>query len=122
MSILKPEGSLTLGVAVGAMVYGVYNYSLPTTAVMQATQVQSMDIEAARRKAAITTVALVSVVSLMAKDKTIFVLGGLMVIALDIHARVANASAPGTGKVATALGGYAPARDAVSVETADAYA
>lgn len=111
MSILKPEGSLTLGVAVGAMVYGVYNYSLPTTAVMQATSPQSMDIEAARRKAAWTSATIVSIVALMAKDKTIFVLGGLVVIALDVHARLANAAVPGTGKVNTSLSGYTRAQE-----------
>lgn len=105
MSILKPEGSLTTGLAVGALAYGVYNYSLPTTAVMQASPVQNPDIEAARRKAAITSVAIVALVSLMAKDKTIFVLGGMVVIALDAHARIANAATPGTGKVRLA-GGY----------------
>ena len=109
MSILKPEGSLTTGLAVGALTYGVYNYSLPTTAEMQASPVQSMDIEAARRKAAVTSAAIVALVSLMARDKTIFVLGGMIVIALDVHARLANASAPGTGKLVTS--GYAPAAE-----------
>ena len=112
MSILKPEGSLTLGVAVGAMVYGVYNFALPTGAMMHATQPQSLDIEGARRKAAWTSVTVVSFVSLIAKDKTILILGGLMIIALDVHARLANASAPGTGKVVSNTG-YAPAQASV---------
>lgn len=104
MSILKPEGSIALGLATAAMSYSVYNYSLPTTAEMQATPVQSMDIEAARRKAAVTAVGVVSVVALMTRDKTILILGGLVVIALDWHARLANASAPGSGKIVTTTG------------------
>lgn len=122
MSILKPEGSLTVGLAVGAMAYGIYNFSLPTGAIMNATQPQSLDIESARRKAAWSSVTIVAFVSLMAKDKTIFILGGLVVIALDIHARLANASAPGTGKVISNTG-YTPAREAVNeaAQAAEAY-
>lgn len=122
MSILKPEGSLTVGLAVGAMAYGIYNFSLPTGAMMNATQPQSLDIESARRKAAWSSVTIVSFVSLMAKDKTIFILGGMVIVALDIHARLANASAPGIGKVVSNLG-YAPAREAVNdaAQAAEAY-
>jgi hypothetical protein len=122
VSILKPEGSLTVGLAVGAMAYGIYSFSLPTGAIMNATQPQSLDIESARRKAAWSSVTIVAFVSLLAKDKTIFILGGMVVVALDFHARLANASAPGLGKVVSSLG-YTPAREAVSesAQAAEAY-
>ena len=123
MSIFKPEGSLTVGLAVGAMAYGIYNFSLPTGAIMNATQPQSLDIESARKKAAWSTVTIVSFVSLIAKDKTIFILGGLVIVALDVHARLANATTPGTGKVMLSGSGYTPAREAVSpaAQAAEAY-
>lgn len=114
MSILKPEGSLTIGLATAAMVYASYTYALPSGAMMHATQPQDVNIEAARKKAAWTSVFLVSVVSLLAKDKTIFVIGGLAVIALDAHARVANSSSPDTGKVVSNTG-YTSAKQAVPV-------
>jgi hypothetical protein len=122
VSILKPEFSLTVGLAVGAMTYGIYSFSLPTGAMMNATQPQSLDIESARKKAAWTSVTIVSAVSLLAKDKTVLILGGMIIIALDIHARLANASAPGTGKVVSNTG-YTPAREAVSesAQAAEAY-
>jgi hypothetical protein len=104
VSILKPEGSLMAGLATAAMVYGTYTFSLPNGAAMHATDPQDLNIEAGRRKAAIQSAAVVGVVSLLAKDKTIFVLGGLMLIALDWHARIANAASPQTGKVVSNTG------------------
>lgn len=107
MSVLKPEGSLVLGVATAAMVYGVYTFSLPNTAQMHATMPGDINIEAGRKKAAWTSAVVVAGVSLMAKDKTIFVLGGVVLIALDWHARHANVSHPETGKLVSTQG-YAP--------------
>ncbi len=83
------------GLATAAMVYGTYTFSLPNGAAMHATDAQDLNIESA---------AVVGVVSLLAKDKTIFVLGGLMLIALDWHARIANAASPLTGKVVSNTG------------------
>jgi hypothetical protein len=104
VSILKPEGSLMAGLATAAMVYGTYTFSLPNGAMISATDPQDIHVEAGRRKAAIQSAAVVGIVSLIAKDKTIFVLGGLMLIALDWHARIANASSPQTGKVVSNTG------------------
>lgn len=108
---LKPEGSLTLGLATAGLTYGIYSISVPNTATMHATQAGDINIEAGRKKAAWTSVLLVSAVSLMARDKTIFTLGGLMIIALDWHARHANAVSPETGRLVSDLG-YHPAQDA----------
>jgi hypothetical protein len=114
MSILKPEGSLALGVATAGMVYGVYSFSLPNTATMHATQANDNNIEAARKKAAWTSAAVVSIVALLTKDKTIFVLGGTMVVALDWHARHANVVSPETGQVVD-MNGYQPTRNDVGM-------
>ena len=92
------------GLATAAMVYGTYTFSLPNGAAISATDAQDLNIEAGRRKAAIQSAAVVGIVSLLAKDKTIFVLGGLMLIALDWHARIANAANPQTGKVVSNMG------------------
>lgn len=109
MSILKPEGSLMAGLATAAMVYGTYTFSLPNGAEIHATDPHDVNVEAGRRKAAIQSAAVVGIVSLIAKDKTIFVLGGLMLIALDWHARIANAASPQTGKVVSNTGYQAAA-------------
>lgn len=118
-SVLKPEGSITLGVAVAGMVYGVYSFALPNTATMHATQAGDINIEAGRKKAAWTSAAVVSMVSLLAKDKTILVMGGVMLIALDWHARHANAVDNTTGQLVSNEG-YAPASNVVPIISNDA--
>ncbi|MGH2866768.1 MAG: hypothetical protein ACRDNK_04250 [Solirubrobacteraceae bacterium] len=121
MGLLKPEGSLTLGVATAGLVYGVYAISVPNTAQMHATQPNDINIEAGRKKAAWTSAAVVAAVSLMARDKTIFVLGGMILIALDWHARHANAVSPDTGQLVD-TNGYVPAQTSVPMtDQAPAY-
>ncbi len=123
MSILKPEGSLALGAAVAGLTYGVYQFSLPNTATVHATTPGDINIEAGRKKAAWTSAAVVGAVSLLARDKVIFILGGVMLIALDVHARHGNWAHPETGKVQTTTG-YTPEELAVPVaeQGASAYA
>ncbi len=107
-SVLKPEGSITLGVAVAALTYGIYTFSTPNTSVIHATDAHDVNIEAGRKKAAWTSAAVVAGVALITRDKTIFVLGGAMLIALDWHTRHANAVSPETGQLVSNEG-YAPA-------------
>lgn len=108
-SLIKtPEGSITLGLATAALVYGVYINSTSSIDVIHATEANDMNVEAGRKKAAWFSAAIVSGVALITKDKTIFVLGGLMLIALDWHTRHANAVSPTTGKVVSNEG-YEPA-------------
>lgn len=117
MSILKPEGSITLGAAVAAMTYGVYTYSLPDLATVHATLPHDTAIESGRKRAAWTSAVVVSTVSLMTKDKTVFVLGGLMVLALDWHARHANSVHPETGRAVPASPkAYEPAQVASAAD------
>lgn len=104
MSILKPESSVTLGATTAALVYGVYTFSTPATAVIHATQANDDNIERGRKKAAWTSVAVVAAISLLTKDKTVFVMGGAMVVALDWHTRHANAVSPETGKLVNNAG------------------
>jgi hypothetical protein len=115
VSILKPEGSITLGAAVAAMTYGVYSYSLPSMATVQATLPHDEAIESGRKRAAWTSAIVVSAVALMTRDKTVFTLGGLMIVALDWHARHANAVHPDTGKMTLATPkAYEPAQVATA--------
>ena len=97
--LLKPEGSLTAGVATMAIVYAVYSHSLPTQAEMHATSPNDDNIEAGRKKAVITSAAMVAAISLIAKDPVIFILGSFTAVGLDFMARHANASSPVTGKL-----------------------
>lgn len=98
-SILKPQGSVGLGIATGVLVYTIYDRSLPDAATMHATRPYDINIESGRKKAAYTSAAVLSAVTLLTKDVTVFVLGGIVLIALDFHARHANVTAPDTGSL-----------------------
>jgi len=98
-SLIKtPQGSITLGVATGVLVYTIYDRSLPDAATMHATKAYDSNIEAGRKKAVYTSAAVLSAVTLLTKDVNVFILGGIVLIALDVHARHANVTAP-TGEL-----------------------
>jgi len=114
-SILKPDGSVAMGIATGVLVYAVYDRSLPSMATMSATPAHDINIEAGRKSAALTSAAVLAGVTLLTRDVNVFILGSAVLIALDWHARVANSRSPETGKLVTPGGfglggqGYAQA-------------
>jgi hypothetical protein len=103
-SILKPEGSIALGLATGIMVYAVYDRSLPDAATMHATTANDINIEAGRKKATITSAGVLGAVTLLTRDVNVFILGGVVLFALDFHARHANASNKDTGLLVSDTG------------------
>jgi hypothetical protein len=96
-SILKPDGSVAIGIATMIAVYAIYDRSLPDAATMHATDANDINIEAGRKKATVTAAGVLSVITLLTKDVNVFVLGGVTLFALDMHARHANASNADTG-------------------------
>ncbi|HLK00469.1 MAG TPA: hypothetical protein VKU39_11250 [Streptosporangiaceae bacterium] len=111
-SILKPEGSLVAGIATGALVYGIYQMNLGNLATVHATPSGDGNARAARKKAAIESVAAVAAISLLARDVNIFILGGAITVLLDWHARHAVEAHPETGQLAD-NSGYVPAEQSV---------
>lgn len=112
-SILKPDGSIAIGLATGIAVWAIYDHSLPSTGVIQATDAHDVNIEAARKKAVITSAGILSVITLLTKDVNVFILGGIVLGALDFHTRHANASNPATAQLVSDEG-YAPGLRSVS--------
>ncbi len=106
---MKAETSVVAGLSVAALVYAIYSNATPSIADIRVAKPRDADIEAARKLAAWTSAGVVAGVSLIAKDGTIFVLGGAMIIALDWWHRHANEVTPLTGR--------ATAPDMVPVET-----
>lgn len=102
--MLKPEVSLGVGLATAALVYATYNGALPSVADVRVAKPNNPDVNAARRLAAWTSAGVVGAVSLMAKDPTVFVIGGAMVIALDWWHRYADQVNPTISKVAGNIG------------------
>lgn len=95
---LKPDQSVMVALATGAVVYGIYTNALPTIADVRSAQPHNGDIQAAERSATWISTAVVAGVSLIARDPTIFILGGAMVIALAWWHRHADMVKPELGK------------------------
>lgn len=105
-SILKPDGSVAIGIATGVLVYAIYDKTLPDTATIHATDAGDLNVDAARKKAAWASAGVLSAITLVTKDVNVFVLGAVMIFAMDMHTRHANASNPQTGALVTQGYGY----------------
>jgi len=101
---LKPEVSIGVGLGTAALVYAIYTNATPNLADIRTAQPDDMDVEATRKVAAWSATAAVAAVSLIAKDPTVFILGGGMVVMLDWWHRHANAVDPESGKAAPMVG------------------
>lgn len=103
-SILEPQGSVIGGIATAVLVYAIYDRALPDAATMHATDANDINIEAGRKKATITAAGVLGAITLLTKDVNIFILGGVVLFALDFHARHANATNPQTGNLVSDQG------------------
>lgn len=99
---MKAEVSIPVGVAVAAMVGAIYVNATPPLTDIRSAQENDSDVAAARKTAAWTATGLVGAVSLLAKDSTVFILGGASVVVFDWWIRHANAVIPAVGKATVA--------------------
>lgn len=107
--MLKPEVSLSVALATGAVVYGIYQTHLPSVAESRTVMPGNAHLAQSRKTATWLAATVVGGISLMAKDPTIFVVGGTMVVVMDMTHRHANAIHPQTGQlVASGLGSATP--------------
>lgn len=91
---LKPEVSLGVALATGAVVFATYQHALPSVADVRTAKPMDSDINGARKMAAWTSAGLVAGISLISKDPTVFVVGGAIVVALDWWYRHADTVNP----------------------------
>jgi hypothetical protein len=91
---LKPEVSLGMGVATAAVVYGIYTQATPSIADIRVGEPHDENIAGAERAASWTAAVVVGGISLIARDPTIFILGGGMIVAMAWWTRHANAYHP----------------------------
>ena len=87
---LTREASLGVGLACAALVWGIYNVALPTVADQRVGDPADGDLAAAERTATWAAAAVVSGVSLLAKDPTVFIIGGSMVVFMAVWNRHSN--------------------------------
>lgn len=110
--VLKPENSIVAGLAVVALVYADYSIHLGSMVQVQKTGPNDDDVESSRKKAGWSALALVSGVSLLARDPNIFILGSAAIIAMEASARHAAMTNPDTGQIELpGPSAYAPAQD-----------
>jgi hypothetical protein len=99
MSVLRsPEASVGTGLATAGLVYAVYSLCLPPLVDVKVTESENRDLQSTERAATIISGSLVTGVALMTKDETVFVIGGVMVIAMAWLYRHADQVSPLTGK------------------------
>jgi hypothetical protein len=103
MSVLKPEISIPAALALGVAVYGIFQVNLPSVTEVRAADLQNKDVESAERAATWESAGLVATISLIAKDPTIFLVGGLITIGLAWKYRHANMVNPMSGKATGTL-------------------
>jgi len=99
---LKPDVSLTVGLATGTLVYAIYTNMTPNLADIRSVDQYDRDVAATRKTAAWTAAAAVAGISLVSKDAGPFVVGGGMIIALDWAHRHADMVNPLTGRAVSA--------------------
>lgn len=103
-SIFNPKESIGVGVLTGILVYAIYDRALPNNSVMHATPANDLNLEAGRKKATLTAAGVLAGVTLLTRDANVFIIGGLVLVALDFNARHANAASPETGKLVSPSG------------------
>lgn len=115
-SILKPEGSIVAGIAVVGLVYADYQMNMGSMAQAQATTANHPTLEACRKKAGYSSLALVAGISLITKDANIFILGTFTIIAMELMARHSIMANPESGKIENPNpnAAYEPAQNVVA--------
>lgn len=123
---LKPEGSLALGLAVVVVVYATFEHMLPTVIEHRVGQQGDKDAAAAERLATVTAAGIVSAIALLAKDPTVFILGGGAVTGLSWMHKHANSVSPLTQFAspmsAVAAADHSPVDAATGYDDSMAYA
>lgn len=94
---LEPSASILTGLAVVGVVYSIHSNMTPTVADIQAMPAGNADIDKAEKKATWLGIGIVSGISLLAKDPTIFVIGSIGVVGIAFFTRQANWTETATG-------------------------
>lgn len=84
---LKPEASVMSGLAVAGVVYAIHSNFTPSMADMQGLPAGNKDVDKSERQATWLSVGIVSGISLLAKDPTIFVIGSAATLAMAFLTR-----------------------------------
>jgi hypothetical protein len=95
---LRPEVSIPVALATAAVVLVVYDHALPTVTDSRVGGMNDDHLASAEKQAALTSIGIVGAISLISRDVNVFIVGGLMTVALSWWHRHANMVNPETGK------------------------
>ena len=87
---LSPEASVGTGLACAALVYSIHQAASPSIADIRVGNPGDAQIDGTRKTATWIGLGVVSAISLLTKDMTVFIIGGSAVIACDWWTRHAN--------------------------------
>ena len=96
---LKAEVGLAVAAATGALVYGIFQVEVPNMADVHAAPAHNPFVSRSVNSAGWTAGVAVAGISLLAKDPTVFVIGGAFAAYLTWRAKHASMTDPGTGQV-----------------------
>ncbi|WP_433478150.1 hypothetical protein ACQPZP_14615 [Spirillospora sp. CA-142024] len=121
MSVLKPDVSIPVALATGALVYGVYNLALPSVADVRTSAENHPDVDSANKMATWTSAVAVAGIALIAKDMNVFIVGGGMTIALSWWYRHADQVVPELSGLVPQFGGEPEMVDAEGAAMAPSF-
>jgi hypothetical protein len=106
-SILKPPESVGVSIATAALVFGVYQYSLPGLTEVHGAMPHNNNVASSQKKAMWESATIVSGAFLLTKDSNVFMAGTLAFLFLEWSYRHANAVHPETGMLVPQTGSQA---------------
>lgn len=83
-SRLKPEGSITSGIAVAGSVFAIYSLGCGSMAQSHNSDANHNSLVSSRKKCAVTSFLFVSALTLITKDANVGILGYATIIAMDV--------------------------------------
>lgn len=98
-SILNPPQSIGVAIATAGLTFGIYALSVPNLATIHATDPHDTNIDAARKKAAISAALASLAIATVARDLNPWILGGGAIVVSDWFVRHANTTSPTTGQM-----------------------
>lgn len=98
-SILNPSQSVGVGIGIGAVDLLIFSQMVPPSADIRRAAPQNTDVESERRKAVMYCVGVNGFISLITRDWNVFLIGGIVTIAMSYVISHANEVNPATGKM-----------------------
>jgi hypothetical protein len=77
---LKPDAEISIALATSVMAYAAYQFALPSVADIRSLEPNNKDIQSSERVATITAAGIVSLVAVITKSPSVFMVGGITVI------------------------------------------